>query len=182
VAPVGFHQGRWHAGEERASETVDELLTRQSVEAENPFQALPARAAPELFERRRDAVIRAFGLEPLLGRRAVQLSNGEMRKLVLARAAARAPRLLVLDEPFAGLDVGFREALRGALDAMADAGIGLVIATSRPEELPSCVRRILLVSDRRVVSEIERPARVGKTTCESGSDLGSSVNWTRPVR
>jgi molybdate transport system ATP-binding protein len=157
-AMVGFHQGRWHASEERASETVDELLTRRSVEAINPFQALPAREVPDIFERRRNEVIRAFGLEPLLGRRVVQLSNGEMRKLVLARAAARAPKLLVLDEPFAGLDVGFRNALRAALDTMAEAGIGLVIATSRPEELPSCVRRVLLVRDRQVVCEMDRPA------------------------
>jgi len=55
-ALVGFHQGRWHASEERASETVDELLTRQSVEAINPFQALPDRDAPETFARRRNAV------------------------------------------------------------------------------------------------------------------------------
>ena len=157
-AQAGFHQGRWHSSEDRAGRKVEELLTRHSVEATNPYQVLPERDDPQVFERRRSEAIRAFGLEPLLGRRAVQLSSGEMRKLVLARAVARGPELLVLDEPFAGLDAGFRDTLRAALDAMAGAGIALVIATSRPEELPSCVRRVLQVSDLRVVSECGRPA------------------------
>jgi molybdate transport system ATP-binding protein len=157
-AHTGFHQGRWHASEHEAGATVADLLTRNRVEAINPYQALPECGDPASFERRKNDAIRAFGLEPLLERRAVQLSSGEIRKLMLARAVARGPELLVLDEPFAGLDAGFRDGLRAALNVLADTGIGLVIATSRPEELPSCVRRVLLVKDQRVVSESERAA------------------------
>lgn len=155
---LGFHQGRWHASESGAGQTVAELLGRRSVEAVNPYQVLAAHDDGADFERRRREAIRAFGLTPLLTRRAVQLSSGEMRKLVLARAVARGPELLVLDEPFAGLDVAFRDGLRAGLDALATTGIGLVIATSRPDELPSSVGHILLVRDQRVVSQIDRSA------------------------
>ncbi len=151
---TGFHQGRWHASE-HAGATVAELLGRRSVEALNPYQVLDEHRDVAAFERRRTLAVRAFGLEPLLDRRAAQLSNGEMRKLALARAVARGPELLVLDEPFAGLDVGFRDELRTALDRLAETGIALVIATSRPEELPSSVGRILLVRDQRVVEEVD---------------------------
>jgi molybdate transport system ATP-binding protein len=173
-AQAGFHQGRWHSSEDRAGASVEELLTRRSVEAIHPYQVLADRDDPQVFARRREEAIRAFGLEPLLGRRLVQLSSGEMKKLVLARAVARGPKLLVLDEPFAGLDAGFREALRAALDAMAEAGIGLVVATSRPEELPSCVRRALLVGDQRVVSELELPV--------CGPLPGAAPRYAAPAR
>ncbi len=152
----GFYQARWHSSETGASAAVSDLLTRQSVEALNPYEVLPAPADPGDFERRRGDAVRLFGLEPLLGRRAVELSNGETRKLLLARAVARGPKLLVLDDPFAGLDAEFRQVLRTALDALAASGMGLVIVTSRPEELPACVARALLVRDHRVVSELDR--------------------------
>ena len=153
---LGFHQARWHASESTAGSTVRELLTRQSVEAINPYEVLPALGDPAEFERRRGHAVRVFGLEPLLDRRVVQLSSGELRKLVLARAIARGPRLLVLDEPFAGLDAASRSVLRAALDELGADGLTLVIATSRPEELPSCVGRVLFVRDHRVVSECDR--------------------------
>jgi molybdate transport system ATP-binding protein len=153
---LGFHQARWHASESATGATVRELLTRQSVEAINPYEVLPALDDPARFERRRADAVRVLGLEPLLDRRVVQLSSGELRKLVLARALARGPRLLVLDEPFAGLDASSRSLLRAALDELGRAGLTLVIATSRPEELPSCLRRVLFVRDHHVVSECDR--------------------------
>jgi molybdate transport system ATP-binding protein len=151
-----FYQARWHATEAEAGARVRDLLERQSVEALNPYEVLPALRDPEAFQRRRDQAVRLFGLEPLLDRHAVQLSNGETRKLVLARAVALGPELLVLDDPFAGLDAGFRDVLRSALDALAAGGLTLVIVTSRPEELPSCVSHFLLVQDHRTIREIDR--------------------------
>jgi molybdate transport system ATP-binding protein len=150
-----FHQARWHAAESEGA-TVRELLTRQSVEAINPYEVLPEPDDPGDFGERMSRAIRLFGLEALLERRVLELSSGETRKLVLTRAVARGPKLLVLDEPFAGLDLESREVLRSALDALAAAGMGLVVATSRPEELPSCVRRALLVREHRVIAEIDR--------------------------
>jgi molybdate transport system ATP-binding protein len=152
----GFHQARWHSSETGSSASVGDLLTRQSVEAVNPYQVLPAPTDPEGFLRRQSAAVRIFGLEPLLNRRAVELSNGETRKLLLARAVARQPKLLVLDDPFSGLDAQFRRVLATALDELAASGMALVVVSSRPEELPSCVERVLLVRDHRVVSEIDR--------------------------
>jgi molybdate transport system ATP-binding protein len=156
-----FYQARWHATEAEAGARVRDLLERQSVEGLNPYEVLPAARDPEAFARRRDQAIRLFGLEPLLDRRAVQLSNGETRKLVLARAVALGPALLVLDDPFAGLDASFRDVLRTALEVLAADGLTLVIVTSRPEELPSCVSRFLLVRDHRTISELSRSEAMG---------------------
>jgi molybdate transport system ATP-binding protein len=132
------------------------LLTRQSVEALNPYEVLPPAHDEEAYQARVDRVVALLGLGPLLGRRVLQLSNGETQKLLLARAVVRAPRLLVLDDPFAGLDAGARELLRAALDDLAGGGMHLVVATPRPEDLPACVDRVLLVRDHRVEAEGSR--------------------------
>lgn len=175
---LGFHQARWHASEAGEGPLVGDLLSRQSVEGINPYEVLPAPTDPDAFERRRRDVIRSMGLEPLLRRRVIQLSSGELRKLMLARALVRRPQVLVLDEPFAGLDADFRPRLRATLDDLVAMGTsGLVIITSRPRELPACVRKALLVRESHVVrvldrdeaersldAAVARPARDGRST------------------
>ncbi len=156
-----YHQARWNSSESGTGDTVAALLARQAVEAQNPYEVLPPSRDDGAYEARRARVVRLLGLEPLLGRRVLQLSNGETQKLLLARAVLRAPRLLVLDDPFAGLDRGAREVLRGALDELAGEGMQLVVATPRPEDLPSCVDRVLLVRGHRVVGVRRRGEVVG---------------------
>lgn len=151
-----YHQARWNSSESATGDTVAALLTRHAVEAQNPYQVLAPEGDAGAYEARRARVVERFGLAPLLQRRVLQLSNGETQKLLLARAVLRSPRLLVLDDPFAGLDRSAREELRGALDELGRGGMQLVIATPRPEDLPGCVDRVLLVRDHRVVGERSR--------------------------
>jgi molybdate transport system ATP-binding protein len=150
---AGFHQARWNAGESGGGPSVDDLLTHHSVEAINPFEVLPEPADGVVFEQRRQLVIGLFRLSPLLNRRVKQLSHGETRKLLLARAVLRGPRLLVLDNPFGGLDVDFRAELRTILDQLARDGTALVITTARAEEISACITHLLRVDDCRIVAQ-----------------------------
>jgi molybdate transport system ATP-binding protein len=98
--------------------------------------------APSDAERARAAeVLRALGLAELAPRRIHALSYGELRKLLLARALAPGPEVLLLDEPAAGLDPAARAWLLAALEDAARAGATLVAATHHLDELPPCVRR-----------------------------------------
>ncbi|XVX19795.1 ATP-binding cassette domain-containing protein [Actinomycetota bacterium] len=92
------------------------------------------------------AVLASVGLPPELLHRGIDdLSGGQMRRVALAGLLARRPRVLVLDEPFAGLDAdsraGLTEVLRGALDN----GLALVVISHDTEGLASlCGRHLTL--------------------------------------
>jgi molybdate transport system ATP-binding protein len=148
-----FHQARWNASVAAAGASVDDLLTRHSVEAINPFEVLPEPEDASAFERRRQEVIGLFQLLPLLQRRVKQLSHGETRKLLLARAVLRGPRLLVLDDPFGGLDVDFRAELSAILDRLARGGTALVMTAAREDEIPAHFTHLLRVDQCRVVAK-----------------------------
>ena len=150
---AGYHQSRWNASEAEQGPNVDELLTRHSVEAINPFEVLPEPEDASAFEKRRPEVIDLFRLSPLLRRRVKHLSHGETRKLLLARAVLRGPRLLVLDNPLGGLDVVSRSEMQGILDQLARGGTVLVITAARKEEIPACMTHILRVDGCRVVAQ-----------------------------
>jgi molybdate transport system ATP-binding protein len=157
---AGFHQARWNASEAERGPSVDGLLTRHSVEAINPFEVLPEAEDTTAFEQRRREVIDLFGLSPLLDRRVKQLSHGETRKLLLARAMLRGPRLLVLDDPFGGLDVGFCQELHLILDRLARGGTTLVMTAAREEEIPACITHLLRVDNSRITAQERSTIRV----------------------
>ena len=149
---AGYHQSRWNSSDAEQGPSLDDLLTWHSVEAINPFEVLPELGDPNVFAERRREVIDLFQLSSLLQRRVKQLSHGETRKLLLARAMLRGPRLLVLDDPLGGLDVNFRSEMRVILAQLARSGTALVIATAREEELPVCMTHILRVDGCSVVA------------------------------
>lgn len=92
---------------------------------------------PGAGERRRALqVARSYGLQDMLHRALAQLSYGQVRRVLFARAAIARPRLLLLDEPYAGLDRDTRHALQEALERQIDAGTAVVIATHYRSEWP----------------------------------------------
>lgn len=105
----------------------------------------------ELGER----LIDSLGLRPLLGRAFRKLSTGETRKVMLIRALTSRPELLVLDEPFDGLDHTSLQWLQDHLDSLSDT-VPMVIVLNRLDECPEFVTHIAYVDDGRLVHQIER--------------------------
>ncbi|MDX3638549.1 sugar ABC transporter ATP-binding protein [Streptomyces sp. MB09-02B] len=83
------------------------------------------------------------------------LSGGNQQKVVMARALADDPKLLVLINPTAGVDVRSKEFLLGKVEETADTGTGVLIASDELDDLRMC-DRILVMFQGRVTSEMAR--------------------------
>lgn len=106
--------------------------------------------------RRRDAVFRSLarvGVEHLAERRIDTLSQGERQRVRIARALVPGPDLLLLDEPFGGLDLAGRELLIADLDGLLSEPDGptVVLVTHHLEELPTAIADVALLRDGRVI-------------------------------
>jgi iron complex transport system ATP-binding protein len=91
-----------------------------------------------------------LGIRHLFPRRFDELSHGEQRKLLIARALVLDPAILILDEPCTGLDLAAREDFLSALSAVARSGVSLLIVTHHLEEIIPEVNRVLLLRQGRV--------------------------------
>ncbi len=101
---------------------------------------------------RGDDLLGSVGLRGFGGRRWASLSEGERKRVLLARALMTDPELLLLDEPSAGLDLGAREALLRLLARLAEDPDGppSVLVTHHVEEVPVGTTHALLLARGRV--------------------------------
>ena len=107
----------------------------------------------ELF----DEVIGMFALEHLLDKRIVLLSSGELRKFQLAQALLASPRLLVIDNPFIGLDASTRDLLCSVLARLASRGnLQIILVLSMLDDIPQFITSVLPVEDMRVGDKVSR--------------------------
>ncbi|CAN5904660.1 ABC transporter ATP-binding protein [soil metagenome] len=104
--------------------------------------------------RRATALLHDLGVGPLANRRISSLSEGERRRVQIARALMAAPDLLLLDEPAAGLDIAGREQLLAVLTGLAaDPDLGtIVFVTHHVEEIPPGFTHVLLLADGALVA------------------------------
>jgi iron complex transport system ATP-binding protein len=108
----------------------------------------------EFDERRAGDLLKAFGVAHLVDRTFGTLSEGERKRVQLARSLMTDPELLLLDEPAAGLDLGGRETLVADLAELAGDRRSpvLVLVTHHVEEIPPGFTHALLLRDGRVVA------------------------------
>lgn len=98
------------------------------------------RRPSEADRRRCREWLRVFGAEHLADRGYLTLSSGEQRLVLLVRAFVKSPDLLILDEPFHGLDNALRQRARAVIDAyMRRPDKTLIMVTHYEEELPACI-------------------------------------------
>jgi molybdate transport system ATP-binding protein len=103
--------------------------------------------------RRARAALRDLGLQGLAGRTLRQLSYGQLRRVLFARALVNRPRLLLLDEPYAGVDTPTRTDLMRRVDAHLGDGGAVVIATHYRAEWPRATTHELELAGGRPVRQ-----------------------------
>lgn len=134
-------------------------------------------------ERRAFRLLNEWGMGPLLNRTFASLSEGERKRVQIARALMTDPELLLLDEPGAGLDLAGREDLVSRLSglAMDETAPAMVLVTHHLEEVPPGFTHAMLLRDAGVVAtgpiaEVLTAENLGRTF---GLELDVTVNGGR---
>jgi ABC-type Fe3+/spermidine/putrescine transport system ATPase subunit/ABC-type sulfate transport system permease component len=134
------------------------LLPRRTVWRQVTFGAKAKPAVAAWWMRR-------FGLAGLEGRFPHELSGGQQQRVSLVRALATQPRLLLLDEPFSGLDAPVRDGFRRELRRLQhDTNLNTVIVTHDPEEAALLADEIIVLRDGRILQSGMRESVFHKPT------------------
>ena len=133
-----YYQQRWNATDVEEAPVVASLL--------NEFPEEQVVRYTSLFE-----------IEHLLQKRILSLSSGELRKFLITRILMTEPHILILDNPFIGLDVASREALDHMLVKMGEiAGLQTVLVLSNPDDIPEWIDWVLPVCQRTCLPAMKR--------------------------
>ncbi|MBM3999926.1 MAG: ABC transporter ATP-binding protein [Planctomycetes bacterium] len=100
-----------------------------------------------------DESIRRLDLGDLVDRPVTQLSGGEWRRVVLARAIAQQPRVLLLDEPTSQLDIKHQLDVLSHVRKLASDGLAVIVTLHDLNQAVACADRMVLVHGRRVVAD-----------------------------
>ena len=127
-------------------------------------------------ERRTDEILGMLGLAEKADAYARTLSGGMRRRLMVAKAMAHRPPVLVLDEPTAGVDVELRQQLWAQMRALNAAGTTILLTTHYLEEAETLCDRIAIIDHGRVVADSTTAALVSQV-----DDKTLTVDLVQPV-
>ncbi len=121
------------------------------------------RATSSLVKR----LIATFGIKVAdPSRPAKLLSGGNQQKIVIAKWISRGPRVLIMDEPTAGVDIGTKAEIIATVRAQAARGMAVLVISSEYSELLAMSDRLLLMRDFTIVREIDRSAVTDEQSLE----------------
>src|SRR5258708_15951527 len=132
--------------------------------------------SPELLEKT-DAALARLGIAHLAGRPVAQMSSGEAKRTLIARALVHEPQTLLFDEPSNALDIGAQMQLRDTMRAMANGGLGILLVTHHGSQIIPEIERVVLLREGRIVADGPKEAML---TSERLSALfGANIQITR---
>lgn len=141
-----YYQQRWHSTETDEVPTVEDILKEYS-------------GTTDLHQ-----ILSFFGIEDLLPKKLIFLSSGELRKFLIVRSLLNHPRILILDNPFIGLDAASRDVLVHLLQQMAKLdNVQVILLLSNPDDIPEMITHVLPVYNRTPYPSQTRADFMGRT-------------------
>ena len=173
--------GMGYAPEERKAQA---LLLERSVRDNTSLVVLDRlrrlRFVRRAEERRltREYVDRLNVRTPTIEHEVRKLSGGNQQKVVLARWLARRPKVLILDEPTRGIDVGAKAEIYHLIDDLARAGVAVLVISSELPEVLGLADRVIVMQNGHITGELDRAgaseeAILGLAMAEDLTDLTS---------
>jgi iron complex transport system ATP-binding protein len=100
-----------------------------------------------------DASLARLGISHLANRPVAQMSSGEAKRTLIARALVHDPRTLLFDEPSTALDIAAQLQLRDTMRQLARDGLGILLVTHHVSEIIPEVERIVMLKEGRVIAD-----------------------------
>lgn len=123
------------------------------------------------------AILQTVGLAHLKNQPFNLLSQGEQRRVLIARALMSKPKILILDEPCSGLDILAREQLLDMLDRVAKSGCHILYVTHHIEELTDIISHVLLLKDGQIVATGEKHTVLNDTELSETFKVPVKITW-----
>jgi len=139
-------------------EKVIEIVVNQAG-----YYGMPRKESVE----RAEVVLKQLALWDKKDTRARELSGGMKRRLMIARALMHEPKLLILDEPTAGVDIEIRRSMWEFLRALNEQGTTIVLTTHYLEEAESLCRNIAIIDDGEIVIDTDMKSIIAKLDVET---------------
>lgn len=134
-----YYQQRWNSQDQDDAPEVRDMLGTIKDEA----------LRQELFE--------LFRIEPMLDKKVILLSSGELRKFQLTKALLTSPRVLILDNPFIGLDAPTRTLLTSLLERLAQReALQVILVLSLVNDIPDFITHVCYVDHKMVLRKLTR--------------------------
>ena len=152
--------------------TVRENIALAIQASRGIWRRVPAKELDEVV----DHYIEALNIQPPNPNMLIKnLSGGNQQKVLLARWLATSPRLIILDEPTRGIDIGAKAEIQRLVVELASQGMGVVFISSELEEVLRLSHRLVVLRDREKVGELTNgpdvtSSTVLETIAASGSD------------
>jgi molybdate transport system ATP-binding protein len=149
---------------EQLQKLVSDEWQRNNTDLLSPGEEDTGRTTAEIIQdevkdpARCQRLAERFGITGLLDRRFKYLSTGETRKTLLCQALMSEPELLILDEPFDGLDVQSRAQLASLLESLNQQGYTLVLVLNRFDEIPDFIQHAGVLADCNLTETGEKSA------------------------
>ncbi len=133
-----YYQQRWNRGDERNLPLVNDLF----VDSDQLYL---------------QSLVALFGIQGLMEKEINLLSSGELRKILIIRALLSQPKLLILDNPYIGLDSRSRDTLNDLFSQLITINrVQLVLVVSNPADIPDCIDKILPIADKHLYDAASR--------------------------
>lgn len=134
-----YYQQRWNSQDAEVTPEVCDMLGKVT---ESTYQK-------ELFE--------LFGITSMLHKKIILLSSGELRKFQLVKALLASPKVLIMDNPFIGLDTSTRQLLLNLLQQVSHTGnVQLILVLSMLDDIPSFISHVIPVVQKKVYPKANR--------------------------
>ncbi|MBP5713525.1 MAG: ATP-binding cassette domain-containing protein [Prevotella sp.] len=143
-----FLQQRWNQME------IDEETPTVGQKLEEAFQL----AGEDTAERRalQHHIYQLFHLKPLLDKYVILLSSGELRKFKLAASLFTHPKVLIMENPFIGLDAETRDQLKELMTMLAkEQGLQIILVLAKTDEIPDFITHVVEVKEMKVLPKSE---------------------------
>jgi lipopolysaccharide export system ATP-binding protein len=160
----------------QTSASFPELTVRENLLALLELFPLPR----DERNHRLENLLERMGLKPLEDRRYGLLSGGEQRRLEIAKALTAKPRMLLLDEPFAGLDPFIVEGLSKTIRALAAEGVGVLLTDHNVYVTLAFVDHAYFLAGGRIICE-GTPAELSANTVVRSQYLGAGFAPTTAI-